>query len=85
MAIVKSPAQSYALARLLHRGPIRFDSGHPVRADVQRALTSRGWAEVVPIDPTGPQWQTQLRLTDVGRAVAESSRSVREWVEGPDA
>jgi DNA-binding MarR family transcriptional regulator len=77
-AVVKSPSQSYALATLLHRGPM---SGLTLRADTAAALVRRGWVERRP-DPGCSPWGYRYHLTDAGRDVATASPAVREWIAG---
>jgi hypothetical protein len=77
--VVKSAAQGYALAALLDYPPgSQLGSVHPV---VIGAILRRGWVEERVI-PGGQPWQTRYHLTDAGRAVAEASPAVREWIEG---
>jgi hypothetical protein len=75
-AVVKSSAQSYALAVLLSEGPT---SG--LCANTAKALLRRGWIEKLAHIETSP-WAYRWHLTETGRAVAEASPAVREWIEG---
>jgi hypothetical protein len=81
-AVVKSSGQSRALAVLLRRHPVPCDllSHHPRTV---AGLLRRGWAEARPAPEVNP-WAIRYILTDAGRAVAEASPAVREWIEGWD-
>jgi hypothetical protein len=78
-AVVRSHAQSYALALILHRGPLSgWASIHP---NVIGALLARGWIERQPAPERG-QYSYRYHLTDLGRRVAEASPAVRRWIDG---
>jgi hypothetical protein len=78
-AVVKSAPQSYALALLLTRP--EGSRCLSVRFDTLNALMRRSWIERRPLPDREPR-RFRYHLTDAGRAVAEASPAVREWIEG---
>jgi DNA-binding HxlR family transcriptional regulator len=83
-ATFTSSMQSLVAAKLLHCGTIRnlHSKITPAPTRTIAALIRRNLVveERRPIE--GDRWGSDYRLTDVGRAAAEASPAVREWIEG---
>jgi hypothetical protein len=72
--VLKSSAQSYAMAVLAHKGP----SNPSVSIRTLNGLAHRGLITKRLHPEVGP-WFTKWHLTDSGRKVAEESPAVKEW------
>lgn len=76
--VLKTWTQSNAMARLLV-GPEDTVTTF-IRYRTFKALQARGWA-VCRRHPEISEWAHRYHITDAGRAVAEASPAVREWIE----